>query len=151
LNVTPLNGYINPECECCEQVVETGLSSDVFDGPDPVSYSRGSALVGYWNGSVITTNTGSVAKSSLSTTVSVAGDLGNSDSCVRGAIEVTAMVPQGGAGAAGYRTQITVKKNGFVLGVVTSGVNPSGSDVTQTFDFSREDGDVISVDFNSFQ
>jgi len=149
LSVTPLQGYIFPECECCLTVTGTSITANVLDIPNASSYSRGSATVGYWNGSSLFNPTGSATKATGNTLVTVGGDLGNDDNCQRGAIEVTAFVPSSIAGATGYRTQITITKNSLPIGVVTSGPNPTGSNVTQTFDFDRNNNDVINVQFNS--
>ena len=149
LSVTPLEGYIFPECECCLIVSGTSITANVLDTPNANSYSRGSVSVGYWNGSSLVNPTGAATKSTGNTLVVVGGDLGDDDNCQRGAIEVTAFVPSSIAGSTGYRTQITITKNGFPIGTVTSGPNPTGSNVTQTFDFARSNNDVINVQYNS--
>jgi hypothetical protein len=137
-------------CECCLPITDTSITTTVLDTPNAISYSRGSAIVGLWNGTSIYTNTGSVAKSTGNVTTSISGDLDGQNNCIRGAIEVTAFVPSSISGSAGYRTQITVTKNGFPIGTVTSGPNPTGSNVTQTFDFNRNNNDVLNLEFSSF-
>ena len=149
LSITPFTGYLFPECECCLGVTGTSITANVLDTPNANSYSKGTATIGYWNGTQLYSPQGSATKATGNTSVTVGGNLGGTENCTRGAIEVTAFVPSGIPGVTGYRTQITITKNGFPIGTVTSGSNPSGSNVTQTFDFARNNNDVINVQFNS--
>ena len=149
LSITPFTGYLFPECECCLGVTGTSITANVLDTPNANSYSKGTATIGYWNGTQLYSPQGSATKATGNTSVTVGGNLGGTVNCTRGAIEVTAFVPSGISGVTGYRTQITITKNGFPIGTVTSGPNPSGSNVIQTFDFARNNNDVINVQFNS--
>jgi len=144
------NAYISTNCECCTPVENTTITNTVLDTPAIDSYSRGTVSVGLSSvGGGIYNISGAASKSTANLTVSGGGNLGGYDNCLEGAVEVTAFVPSSPSGPNGYRTKITVYHNNILLGTVYSGYNPSGSNVTQIFTFTRSSGDNIHIEWDS--
>lgn len=142
-----------PACTSCTgQAISTSLSAN--EAFSSYTFSRGSWLLGYYDSSNGNNqvNTAAGSKSSGNPVPTTAGNTGGGTVCDQGFIQVTAGVPFQGTSPTppnNWRTDVYVYVNSSLLGVVSSGFYPNGSDVTQTFTWTRTASDYVEVIWDS--
>lgn len=126
----------------CATLVNGTFTAVALDTANSGGPSTGSVVIGYGS-----TNTAGAAKSSGLATVNFNGTSAGGTICDNGFVQVTAHAPV--SSFPQYVTVIRVYLNSTLIGTVYGPLNSEGGTVVQTFNYTRSEGNAISIEFDS--